>query len=78
MLQLLRHRSRDLKDQSNLQYPSESRTQFGFRIRSYAGPDHSIARPFVTQTQKSGFRMASLDRFVNKGHKKYFIHAKTV
>jgi hypothetical protein len=22
--------------------------------------------------------MASLDRFVNKGHKKYFIHAKTV
>jgi hypothetical protein len=21
----------------------------------------------------SGFRMASLDRFVNKGHKKYFI-----
>ena len=29
---------------------------------------------------KSGFQMVgpSLDRFINKGHKKYFIHAKTV
>jgi hypothetical protein len=29
---------------------------------------------------KSGFQMVgpSLDRFINKDHKKYFIHAKTV
>jgi hypothetical protein len=26
--------------------------------------------PFETRTQTSGFRMASLDRFVNKGHDK--------
>ncbi len=34
--------------------------------------------PFQYRTNMSGFGMASLDRFINKGHKKYFIHAKTV
>jgi hypothetical protein len=64
----------------SLQYPSESRTVSGFRIRSYASPDYSIAGPFETQTQKSGFRMlASQDRFYKeKGYEKNMFYAKTV
>jgi hypothetical protein len=46
-----------------IQYTSESRTQFGFRIRSYASPDHSIARPFETRTSCP---RTSLDRFIKK------------
>jgi hypothetical protein len=59
---------------------SESRTRFGFRIHSYASLDNLIAGPFENRTKKSGFQMVtSLDRFINrKGHKKYFIHDKTV
>jgi hypothetical protein len=34
--------------------------------------------PFQYRTNMSGFGMASLDRSINKGLKKYFIHAKTV
>jgi hypothetical protein len=36
--------------------------------------------PLENRTKKSRFRMvrASLDRFINKIHKKYFIHAKMV
>jgi hypothetical protein len=39
--------------------------------------------PFENRTNKSGpdhlkSGLTSLDRFINKGHKKYFIHAKTV
>jgi hypothetical protein len=50
-----------------IQYTSESRTRFGFWIRSYAGPDHLIARPFESRTQKSGFQnITSLDCFINR------------
>jgi hypothetical protein len=113
----------------------KSRTRFGFRIRSYASSDHSIARPSESRKKsprtsldrfikkrvmnkiffmpkqsrllrkniRFGFQMVktkwqlpfesrtnrsspdhlkawltSLDHFTYKGHKKYFIHAKTV
>jgi hypothetical protein len=47
-----------------LQYTtSESRTRFSFQIQSYAGPDHSIARPF--ETRKKSPR-TSLNRFIKK------------
>jgi hypothetical protein len=62
-------------NKKQIQYTSESRTRFGFRIRSYASPDHSIARPFKTRTLCP---RNSLDRFIKKRHIKYFIHAKTV
>jgi predicted SPOUT superfamily RNA methylase MTH1 len=62
----------------HLQSTSKKRTVVGFRIESYAGPGHLKTGPFENRTYLSGFRMASLDRFINKSHKKYFIHAKTV
>jgi hypothetical protein len=40
---------------SPVQYPSESRITSGFWIRSYASPDHSIARPFDTGHKSPGF-----------------------
>jgi hypothetical protein len=59
-------------------YP-KAETVSGYRIQSYASPDHSIAKPFETQKKKSGFRMASLDHFIKKRViKKYFIYDKTV
>jgi hypothetical protein len=64
---------------TRLQSPSENRTVVGFRIRFYASPGHLISGPFENRTKKSGFRMASLDRFIKKRViKKYFIRDKTV
>jgi hypothetical protein len=44
-------------------------------VRLLNGP---VLEPFEIRTNWSGFRMASLDRFNINGHKKYFIHHKTV
>ncbi len=37
-----------------------------------------IEKAILAKTKFSISGLAKLDRFVNKGHKKYFIHAKTV
>jgi hypothetical protein len=34
--------------------------------------------PFENRTNSPDFKWSGLDRFINKSHKKYFIHAKTV
>jgi hypothetical protein len=48
-------------------------------IYIYIHIKRSRLRPFETRTQKSGFRMVlALTVLLIKGHKKYFIHAKTV
>jgi hypothetical protein len=50
----------------------------GFQIRFCASTGHLKTGPFDNQTKMSGFRMASLDRFIIKRvTKKYFIHKKT-
>ena len=46
-----------------VQYPSESPTVSGFRMQSYASPDHSIAGPSESRTLCP---VASLDRFIKK------------
>jgi hypothetical protein len=55
-----------------VQSTSENQTVLLYRIESYASPGHLNIGPLEIQTKKSGSRMASLDRFINKSHKKIF------
>ncbi len=59
----------------NFIYSSHPNTGLSGFIEFYLMPVSTIWYP---DHLKTGFRMASLDRFINKSHKKYFIHDKTV
>jgi hypothetical protein len=50
----------------NVKSPSENQTVVVFQIRSYASTGHLKTGPFDDRTKMSGFRMASLDRFIKK------------
>ena len=60
----------------HIQLTSEYRTVLGFRIRSYASTGHLKTGPFEIRTNVSGFRMASLDCFINKSLKNILFMTK--
>jgi hypothetical protein len=65
--------------------PKQSRLVTKYPVRFSNGENKMAAKlvailflPFEIRTNSRDFKWSCLDCFINKSHKKYFIHAKTV